>query len=44
MRPFNIIDNKEDIEGNKKVIMIANNNQCKSIKKGKYQIIEKIAC
>ena len=44
MRPFNINDNKEDTEGNKKVITIINNNLRKPIKKGKNKISEKFVC
>ena len=44
MRQFNINDNKQEIEGIKKVITFTNNNRCKPIKKGENKISEKVAC
>ena len=42
MRQFNIDDNKEKTEGNKKVITITINNQCKPIKKEKIKLVKKL--
>ena len=42
MRQFNINDNKQEIEGIKKVITTTNNNQGKSIKKEKIKLVKKL--